>query len=68
MAASGPRIEITINKKGETTTSVFGVTGAACHLASEPYESLFGALVETTATAEAYEDPELVEIKSQVGE
>ena len=67
MATDGPRIEITIDKKGGTTTSVFGVTGGDCHLVSAPYEALFGALVETTATAEAYEDPELVEIKSQAG-
>ena len=67
MATAGPRIEITINKKGETTTEVFGVTGGGCHVVSAPYESLFGAVVETTATAEAYEKEELVEIKSQVG-
>lgn len=67
MATTGPRIEIVINKKGETETSVHGVQGGSCHTVSEPYEKLFGALVETTATAEAYEDPELVEIKSQAG-
>lgn len=62
-----PRIEITIDKKGNTQTSVFGVTGGACHAVSEPYEQLFGAVIDSIATAEAYEDPELVEIKSQAG-
>ena len=64
---NNPRIEITIDKKGNTQTAVFGITGGACHLASEPYEQLFGAVIDSIATSEAYEDPELVEIKSQAG-
>ena len=65
MATTGPRIEITVDKKGVTTTSAFGVRGGDCHLVTEPYEKLFGAVIDTVATAEAYEDPEMVEIKSQ---
>jgi hypothetical protein len=65
MAITGPRIEILIDKKGGTTTTVHGVTGGGCQVVSEPYEKLFGEVTETTATHEAYEDPELVEIKSQ---
>jgi hypothetical protein len=63
--ASGPRIEITVNPRGETRTQVFGITGDGCKVASAEYEMLFGDVLEHTATAEAYEDPEQVEIKNQ---
>jgi len=67
MAITGPRIEIIVDKKGSTATTVHGVTGGGCHTVSQPYEALFGAVTDTVATSEAYEDPELVEIKSHAG-
>ena len=67
MAITGPRIEILIDRKGGTTTSVHGVTGASCHEVSAGYEALFGSLISTEATTEAYEKGEEVEIKSHAG-
>lgn len=64
MSKDGPRIEIIVSKNGQTTTQVFGVAGGACHVVSDAYERLFGDVVATAATAEAYEDPEQVEIKA----
>ena len=63
MATTGPRIEITIAKNGETDTKVFGVEGASCRTLSSPWEALFGDVITTTDTTEAFEDPELIEVK-----
>jgi len=65
MAVTGPRIEITIAKNGETDTKVFGVEGASCRTLSAPWESLFGGVIATADTTEAFEDPELVEVKGK---
>lgn len=66
MSSTGPRIEITVRKNGETSTEVFGVPGGNCHLVSGPYEKLLGDIMSTTAKTDAYEDPELVEIKGEI--
>jgi hypothetical protein len=65
MPITGPRIEVTVDKKGVGTTSVIGIQGGSCHALSEGYENLFGDVIETVDTAEAYEEPEEVEIKSE---
>lgn len=62
---NGPRIEIVVDKKGNPTTQVFGAPGQSCHNVSEPFEKLFGDVLETEATAEAYEDPHELEIDVQ---
>lgn len=59
------RIEITVDKKGNPTTKVIGCSGGDCQVVSKPYEELFGDVLETEATAEAYEDPEQIEIDIQ---
>ena len=65
MPHNGPRIEITVNKKGEGQTAVFGVQGAGCHTLTEGFEAIFGDVLETADTMEAFENPEEVEIKSE---
>jgi len=65
MPITGPRIEITVSPKGEATTAVFGVQGGSCRALTEGYENLFGEVEETLDTAEAYEDPEEIEIKGE---
>jgi len=67
MPTSGPRIEITVDPKGITRTEAIGIQGGACQLATAPYEALYGDVLDTVATSEAYEDPHEVEIKSQQG-
>lgn len=64
---SGPRIEITVSPKGETQTRVFGLQGESCKVASAPYEQLYGGIISTEATSEAYEDPHEIEIDVQQG-
>jgi hypothetical protein len=63
---SGPRIEIIVDKTGETDTKVFGVIGAGCRALSKSWEELFGSVVSSSDTIEAYEDEHEVEIKSEV--
>jgi len=67
MAITGPRIEITVDPKGQTTTEVIGVPGDDCKAVSAEYEALFGDVLEHKATAEAYEEPEEIEIKAEQG-
>jgi len=67
MSADGPRIEVIVDPKGVTKTTTFGLQGGACRLATAGYEARFGEVLETEATADAYEDPHEVEIKSQQG-
>jgi len=64
----GPRIEILVSPKGETTTQVFGVEGGNCHALTAPYEALFGDVLSTSDTMEAYEDPHEIEIKTEQGD
>jgi len=64
MAATGPRIEITVSPTGETDTKVFGVEGTSCRKLSAGWEALFGAVISSSDTVEAYEEPHDVEIKS----
>jgi len=64
---SGPRIEITVDPKGITRTEAKEIKGGGCKLATAPYEALYGDVLDTVATAEAYEDEHVVEIKSQQG-
>jgi len=59
---NGARIEITVDKAGNATTHVFGVTGESCRVASRPFEELFGSVLTSKATEEAYERPEEVNI------
>ncbi len=65
MPTSGPRIEIIVDPKGITRTEAIGIQGGDCQLATAPYEIRFGDIIDVVATAEAYEDPHEVEIKSQ---
>lgn len=65
MSYTGSRIEIIVDKKGNSTTKVIGVPGEGCRVASAPYEALFGAVASSEATNEAYESPEEVEIKTE---
>ncbi len=67
MPITGPRIEITVHKNGETTHEVHGAQGDSCKTASRGWEALFGEVISTQSTMEAYEEPEKVEIKGQQG-
>jgi hypothetical protein len=60
-----PRIEIVVDKKGGTETTVHGITGGGCKVASEGYEALFGAVESEVQTHEAFEEPEQVEMKAK---
>jgi len=61
------QVEIIIAKDGTTRTTVHGAVGDSCKLLSAPYEALFGGVIATEATADAYEDPHEVEIKAEQG-
>lgn len=62
---TGPRIEIHIDTKGNPTTKVVGVSGAVCHAITAPYEAMYGEVLDSHATTEAFEKPEEVEIKAK---
>jgi|15BtaG_2_1085339.scaffolds.fasta_scaffold00028_58 hypothetical protein len=62
---TGPRIEILVDKKGNPTVSAPGVGGGDCKIKSAGYESLFGDVIETQATSEAFEDEPEIEIKME---
>jgi len=64
---SGPRIEITVDRTGTTSTAVFEIEGAACQTVSAGYEAVLGEVISTEATAEAYEDEHEVEIRAETG-
>lgn len=65
MSADGPRIEITINKKGDVKIEPFGIPGGACHSITEAYDRLYGPTISVETKSEAYEEPFSVELKSQ---
>jgi len=67
MSITGPRIEIIVDSKGVSRNEAIGIGGDGCQLATAPYEALQGDVLDTVATAEAYESPEEIEIKSQEG-
>lgn len=67
MPTAGPRIEITVDPKGITKTEVIGMQGERCKAASASYDKLFGEVLDTIATSEAYEDQQEIEIKMQQG-
>lgn len=62
MSCEGPRLEITVDCKGKSSLTVIGVPGGACLMASAPYDAVLGKMLNSQATADAYEEPEKVRI------
>jgi hypothetical protein len=65
MKITGPRVIVTVHPDGTATTAVKDVQGGNCKLASRGFESLFGNTLSMVETADAFEDPEKVEIKQE---
>ena len=62
--ATGPRIEVIVDKQGRPSIEPKEL-GARCQEATSIFDNVYGDVLSSQATAEAYEPPEEVEIDIQ---
>lgn len=67
LTASGARIEIIVDKKGDPTIMPCEIPGGKCTAATAKLEALFGEVMDTQSTTEAYEEAQEVEIETKQG-